>query len=120
MINIDDLTLAEVKKIAAVAASFSAPEQTALQPFDIGKNYLIRTVTHIDIGTVVAVGDKEIVLTNASWIADTGRFHQCVTEGTLDEVEPYAKGQRVILGRGALIDATEWQFGLPTEQKPSK
>jgi len=87
------------------------------QPFEIGKAYLIRTVTHIDLGIVKAVGDKEIVLTQASWIADTGRFHNALKDGPtkLNEVEPYTHD--VILGRGALIDATEWPHGLPREQK---
>lgn len=71
----------------------------------------------VQIGIVKAVGDKEIVLTQASWIADTGRFHNALKEGPakLNEVEPYTHD--VILGRGALIDATEWPHGLPREQK---
>lgn len=108
--NIDDLTIGELKSLQSLIGGGES-----LQPFKIGKAYLIRTVTHIDIGIVEAVGDKELVLSSASWIADTGRFHQCVSEGKLDEVEPYVN--EVILGRGAIIDATEWTHGVPKDQK---
>ena len=87
------------------------------QPYELGQDYLIRTVTHIDIGTVVEVGPQEIVLENASWIADTGRYHNAVKDGTLNEVEPYSDGERVILGRGAVIDACRWNHSLPRTQK---
>jgi hypothetical protein len=42
--------------------------------WEVGKNYLIRTVTMINTGRLVAVGDHELVLENAAWIADTGQF----------------------------------------------
>lgn len=87
----------------------------ANSPFEVGKAYLIRTVTHIDVGIVKSVGEKELVLEDASWVADTGRFHDALKSGTLDEVEPYIDD--VILGRGAIIDATRWGHDLPREQK---
>lgn len=87
----------------------------ANSPFEIGKAYLIRTVTHIDIGVVKSVGEKELVLSECSWIADTGRYHNAIKDGTLDEVEPYTND--VILGRGLIIDATRWMHALPKEQK---
>lgn len=75
-------------------------------PFKIGKNYLIRTVTMIQTGTLVWVGDKELVLENAAWIADTGRFADSLKDvNKFSEVEPFDKP--VIVGRGAIIDATE-------------
>lgn len=83
----------------------------------IGENYFIRTVTHIDIGKLIAVTPQELVLMDAAWIADTGRFEQCVKDGSLDEVEPYPDGEPVIIGRGALIDAVRWLHALPRMQK---
>lgn len=110
--NIDELTIKQAKELANM---FSRPDE--FQPFVIGKAYLIRTVTHIDIGIVTAVGPTELVLTDVSWIADTGRYHDALTKGTLNEVEPYPDGQNVIIGRGSIIDATKWNHPLPRIQK---
>ncbi len=85
--------------------------------WQIGENYLIRTVTHINIGTLIAVTSKELVMRDVAWIADTGRFEQCVKDGKLAEVEPFPDGEIVIMGRGALIDAVRWHHDLPRAQK---
>lgn len=84
--------------------------------YKIGKPYLIRTVTHYYTGKLVAVTDQELLLEDAAWIADTGRFHQAVRDGVLSEVEPYPAGQ-VIIGRGAIVDAMLWPHKLPREVK---
>ena len=75
-------------------------------PWEIGKPYLIRTVTMIQHGILVDVTDKELVLIKAAWIADTGRFSDFIN-GKIEpnEVEPFPPNQPVIIGRGALIDA---------------
>ncbi|MUO84022.1 hypothetical protein [Agrobacterium vitis] len=83
--------------------------------FEIGGNYLIRTVTMIDTGRVVAVNEQEIVLEDAAWIADTGRFATALKTGDFSEVEPFPSGQ-VIIGRGAIIDAVKIP-SLPSTQK---
>jgi len=86
--------------------------------FEIGKNYFIRTVTMHLLGRLVAVGDKELVLEECSWIADNGRFHKFLN-GELDsscEVEPFPEGN-VIVGRGAVLDATVWKHKLLREVK---
>lgn len=85
-------------------------------PFKIGQAYLFRLVTHYWIGVVQAVTDQEIVLKSNSWIPDTGRFHEAVGKGLKEasgspECEPAPDG--VIIGRGALIDATPWNHKLP-------
>ena len=86
-------------------------------PYDIGENYCIRTVTHIDTGKVVDVTDKEIILTQAAWIADTGRFHDFIAKGKEpNEVEPYDPEALIIVGRGAVIDAAKIST-LPLSQK---
>ena len=72
--------------------------------WEIGKVYLIRTVTMIDTGRLVAVTDHELVLKEAAWIADTGRFADAIKKAEFGEVEPFPDG-RVLVGRGAIIDA---------------
>jgi hypothetical protein len=84
-------------------------------PYQIGKNYLIRTVTFIYTGKLVWVGDKELILDNCAWIADAGRWMQAVKNGTFDEVEPMGDGK--CIGRGSIVDASAVAWELPTEQK---
>lgn len=84
--------------------------------WQIGSAYLIRTVTMIQTGRLVAVTDQELVLEDAAWIADTGRFSDAVRGGSFLEVEPFPDGQ-VIIGRGAVIDACAVPFALPRSQK---
>ena len=88
------------------------PVDTA--PFSVGTAYIIRTVTHTYTGRLTWVSDKELVLEDAAWVADSGRWMNAIKDGTLDEVEPMGT---VIVGRGAIIDATVWTHPLPKEQK---
>ena len=75
-------------------------------PWVIGKKYFVRTVTMHLTGELVFVGPHELVLKDAAWIADSGRFNEAVRDITkCDEVEPFAAP--VIIGRGAIVDATE-------------
>lgn len=89
------------------------------EPWELGKCYLIRTVTMIDTGRLVAVTPQELVLEDAAWIADTGRFADALSSATFGEVEPFPGG-RVIIGRGSIIDACcpeSLQGKLPRGQK---
>jgi len=82
----------------------------------IGKNYFIRTVTFYYTGKLIKVTGKELVLEDAAWIADTGRFSTALKEGELTEVEPYQDGE-LIIGRGAIIDASIWNNIVPRDVK---
>jgi len=82
---------------------------------EIGKNYLVRCVTHYYTGKLLALTPTELVLGDAAWIADTGRFATALKTGVLNEVEPFPGN--VIVNRGAMVDATEWTHALPREQK---
>jgi hypothetical protein len=84
-------------------------------PWQIGKVYLIRTVTMIDTGVLVGIGEKELVLEEAAWIADTGRFSDAIARAEFNEVEPFPKG-RVIINRACIIDAVEISK-IPRSQK---
>jgi len=84
-------------------------------PYELLKNYFIRTVTHHYTGRLVAVYECELVLEDAAWIADDGRFMQAVATGVLNEVEPFPDG-RVVIGRSAVLDATVVSWPLPRTQ----
>ena len=114
--KIDDLTIGEARQLTQMfvpmvtAGSVSAPADFLKahdpSPWEIGKIYLIRTVTMIDTGRLVAVGPQELVLEEAAWIADTGRFADAVRKAEFGEIEPFPDG-RVIVGRGSVIDAVQ-------------
>lgn len=79
-------------------------------PFEVGKAYLIRTVTMCLTGRVIGVVGQFLVINDAAWIADTGRFNECLAKGTANEVEP-ASGN-VFVGLGGIIDVYEWPHSL--------
>lgn len=111
--NIDDLTIKQVKHIQSLLKGGEKPSSR----WKVGSNYFIRTVTHHLVGTLIEVTAKELWLRDASWIANDGRFMQALHDGSLNEVEPFPDGQEVSVGRGALIDAVIWKHPLPREQK---
>ncbi len=103
--KIDSLTIAEAREIAALFSK-QAPALScaSAHPYEIGMPYLIRTVTMIDIGRIVDVTAQEIVLEDAAWVADTGRFSDALKSCNFNEVEPFPDG-RVIINRASVIDA---------------
>lgn len=111
--DIDSLTIKEIKHIQSL---LKGPVEVN-HPYQVGKNYFIRTVTHHLTGKLLKVTSKELVLEDAAWIADDGRFHDALKTGNFSEIEPFPAGQEVIVGRGSLIDAIVWLHPLPREQK---
>ena len=85
-------------------------------PFEVGKNYLIRTITMVDVGRVTKIVGKFIVMDDASWIADTGRFFECLRKSDVFiEVEPFQ--HPIFVNTDAIVDATLWPLALPTKAK---
>ena len=80
----------------------------------IDKKVFVRTVTNYFTGLLVAVTDQSLILEQAAWVADTGRFSAGLADGTLSEVEPYPDGP-VLVARGAVIDLCEWRHELPRD-----
>ena len=118
--TIDTLTLGDIKSLKSFFTSDNANANTNTNtdtnhPYKIGLKYLIRTVTMTQVGKLIAIYQNELVLQNASWVADTGKFNYALTTGDLDEVEPF--NGNVIVGRGAIIDCVEWNYALPTVAK---
>lgn len=99
--KLDDLTLGQIKQLRSF---FLSEEYIEASPWVLGEVYLIRTVTMIDTGRLVAITKNELVLEDAAWIADTGRFSDALKSVDFDEIEPFPDG-RVIIGRGSIIDA---------------
>lgn len=110
--DIGELTINQAKELAAIFGGKTVYDNTA---WEIGANYMIRTVTMIDTGILVAVTQQELVLEEAAWIPDTGPFAQAVEKAEFGEVEPFPSG-RVIIGRGSIIDAVKIK-AIPRSQK---
>jgi hypothetical protein len=101
--TLDNLTIGEARQLVAL---FGGAAGNSTGPWELGKVYLIRTVTMIDTGRLVEVTPQELVLEDAAWIADTGRFTQALEKAEFGEVEPFPAG-RVIIGRGSIVDAVQ-------------
>lgn len=114
MIDVNELTIGQVKEIAAITGCGGGGGGRT-HSIKVGKAYFIRTVTNYFTGKVDAITDSDIVLSDAAWIADTGRFHTALKTGKLNEVEPYPDG--CIVARGAIIDMARWPHVLPGDQK---
>lgn len=104
--NIEELKLSDVLKLTGLLGI--KQDETA---FEVGKSYLIRTVTLYYTGRIKRITPKELVLEDAAWIPDTGRFSECLTDGKFNEVEPFKND--VIVPRDSIIDGTIWNHKLP-------
>ncbi len=98
-----------------VRADQAVPPQKPERPLTVGNAVFIRTVTLYYTGRVAEVTPESVVLTDAAWIADTGRFSTALATGALGEVEPFPGA--VEIGRGAIVDATHWKHALPRAVK---
>jgi len=83
-------------------------------PFKVGGKFFIRTVTYHLVGEVVEVVGSFIVLKDASWVANSGRFSQAIKDGILDEVEPVGDA---LVNMESITDSFPWVHALPDSQK---
>jgi len=116
--DLNKLSFSELQKeVAELAKKKEKATKRKVDIWSIGENYFIRTVTMSLLGTLKEVTEKEFVLENCSWIADTGRFSDFLKGdyGSNLEVEPF--NEDVIVGRGGIIDATIWKNKLLRDRK---
>lgn len=111
--SIENMTIREAREIASIFGGNPAKPC----PFVPGSAYLIRTVTMFWLGRVRAVVGDFLVLDDAAWIADTGRYHDADSPEKFSEVEPVPKGRAVFVGLGSVVDAQEWPARLALEAK---
>jgi len=91
------------------------PELEPELPFLTGKPYIIRSATMTNVGRVKKICGGFLVLEDAAWVADTGRYFDALSTGVLNEVEPYPDGCFVAVT--GIIDAAPWNHSLPLKQK---
>lgn len=83
-------------------------------PFMPGKSYFIRTVTFHLVGEIQKTVGDFLVLKNASWVPNSGRFMNALMTGALEEVEPCGE---TYVNISSITDAFPWIHKLPKEQK---
>jgi len=86
-------------------------EGTSSGAWEIGEKYFVRCVTYHYLGKLERIDGRELVLSSASWVADSGRWGDALASGKLSEVEPYPGS--VIINRSAIVDASVWSHDLP-------
>ena len=118
-VNINDLTLGQIKEIQKICAKDVDVTQqpTVGNAYPVGKNVIVRTVTMIYTGKLVEVTNSDFILKECSWIPETGRYMDFVANGTVNECEPYPDDLEVFINRGALLDMCELRKSLPRKQK---
>ncbi len=82
--------------------------------FKVGEKIFFRSVTYHLLGEIESVQGDWLKLKNASWIADSGRFHEAIADGTLSEVEYVGEAY---VNTNAGVDAFPWKHDLPTTSK---
>ena len=115
MINIDDLTVKQMREIQAMCGVAKEKGERVPLPFGPGDAVVIRTVTMIDLGRVKSIGRDFIVLEDGGWVADTGRFSEMLATGKLNEFERAPSW--FLVGRGAICDAFPWSHEIPKATK---
>ena len=114
--KLDELTIGEVKQLLALVNQSPITSSCTTGAWQLGQNYLILVAGTFYTGRLVGVDRYELVLEDASWVADTGRFAEALAKGVVTDVEPCPAGQ-TLLGRGAMIAAFRWTHDLPRTVK---
>jgi len=107
---ISDETFEKIKEQLAETEKFDVNE---LKDF-VGKKLFIRTVTYHLAGKVKKIVGNFLVLEDAAWIADSGRFMSAIKDGVLNEVEPV---EEAIVNLNSIVDMFPWNHKLPRTQK---
>jgi len=82
--------------------------------FDVGSKVFLRTVTYHLVGKIIKKEGDWVELEEASWVADSGRFHEAIADGTLSEVEHVGSA---VVNLATVTDAFPWVHELPKKSK---
>ena len=80
----------------------------------IGRKYFFRTVTYHLLGKVVKRIANFLLLEDAIWVADSGRFMQAIQNGELGEYEEVGKAY---VNLNSVTDFIPWIHKIPKGQK---
>ena len=111
--NLDSLTLGEIKEISALLGNQNTSCTKPLTK--IGDKVFIRTLTYHYIGEVIEETAEAVIIDKAVWVADSGQFTKAIQEGILSEIEII--GTRTVLLKSNMVDIIKWNHEIPTERK---
>ncbi len=82
----------------------------------IGRKFYIRTITYHCVGKITKKVGSFLVLEDASWIADSGRFSDAIKDGfgISAEIEPVGE---MMVNLNSIVDMFIWKHSLPTKQQ---
>jgi hypothetical protein len=110
-IEVSDETYEKIKK--QFATEIDTVDLESLDSL-IGQKWFFRTVTYHLVGLVEKRLGSFLVLKDASWVADSGRFMDAIKNGKLSEVEPVGVA---LVNLNSVTDAFPWKHALPKDQK---
>ncbi len=79
-------------------------------------NVLIRGKTMIYVGRLIDEKHDKYIITDASWIAETGRFSNFLDTGIPIECEPYPDSMIIEVERHDVVEIANWPHPLLREQ----
>lgn len=103
----DTISINDVNYVRADSVTHINLPEGNFAPWVIGKSYHIETVTKYFTGILLMVTEQELLIGEASWVCETGRFNEYISGSNPNENEPFTRDTPVIIGRGSLIDAVE-------------
>ena len=109
-LNVDDETYEKLKD------QLKPEELEDIEDLDdlIGGKYFFRTVTYHLIGEVKNRIANFLLLEDAIWVADSGRFMQAIQNGELGEYEEVGKAY---VNLNSVTDFIPWIHKIPKGQK---
>ena len=113
-----DMKLSDlVAIVSALGSGFKTSNQDF--PLEVGTKVYLHTATFAYVGVLVEKGPTYLVLKEASWIADTGRF-SAFAKGEFDdrsEIEVLPRDSLKVVAVGGLISAMPFLGELPKVSK---
>jgi hypothetical protein len=88
-------------------------ETVANKFYEIGEDYVVRTVTMIYLGKLKAEFNDSLILEDCAWIPDTSRWSEFLQGKKPAEMEPYPED--VIVYKGGFLDATKMKTKIKRE-----
>ena len=99
-----EISFQELRSLLGQSSSTIGPYSE--DHYVVGKPYMVHTVTGFYKGILDKVTQTEFVLSEASWVADTGKFSNSVeNDDNVSEEEPFGKSQKLIINRGSMVIA---------------
>ncbi|MCC6833042.1 MAG: hypothetical protein IT200_17045 [Thermoleophilia bacterium] len=102
---------------AALVLADYLEERGEAMLLEVGKTYLVMTLTHYYTGKVVESTPGRTVLEDPAWIPDTGRLSEALATGKLNEVEPGPDGESLVLNTSHITNGWMWNHALPRKVK---